>query len=279
MTRVGGAIVSVLVQGAVRPARHARVFSIVLLSQWLAMRSTADFVSTFFNGVPRFAILAWIAAQSDDSTVVATVSVGVVLLVVWTASVFRVGFALRTEAVIGTLDLNLLSRSPLVLITMGKAAAVVLSFVPNALVALLVVLVVTREPIAIAMLPAFAVAMALAAVSLLSVAFIFVPAMFLAGGRPGSFNAITPFGAVLSGFVYPLDVLPGWLEVVARLLPTSWAMESVRWAIFGGHDATDFLGQWAVAAGLTAVWAGLAVWLFGVAQHRLRRTGQFEGGF
>ena len=270
---------SVLVQGAVRPTRHVHVFLVALLSTWLDMRSTQDFVSTVFNGIPRFAILAWIAAQSGDPTVMATVSVGIVLLVVWTASVFRVGFALRYESTIGTLDLSLLARSPLVLITMGKAAAVVLSFVPNAVVALLVVLAVTREPIAVAMLPAFAVAMTLATVSLLSVAFIFVPAMFLAGGRAGSFNAITPFGAVLSGFVYPLDVLPGWLEVVARLLPTSWAMESVRWAIFGGRDATDFLAQWLAAAGLTAVWVGLAVWLFGVAQHRLRRTGQFEGGF
>ena len=179
-----------LARGVAPPTRHARVFLIALVSQWLVMQSRSAFVSTFFNGVPRFAVLAWIAAQSDDSTVVATVSVGIVLLVIWTAAVFRVGFALRTEAVLGTLDLNMLSRSPLVLITLGKAAAVTLSFVPNAVVALLVVLAVAGEPVAVAMLPAFVVAMTLALAALLSVAFIFVPTAFMVGSRAGSFNAI-----------------------------------------------------------------------------------------
>ncbi len=268
-----------LARGVAPPTRHARVFLIALVSQSLVMQSRSAFVSTFFNRVPRFAVLAWIAAQSDDSTVVATVSVGIVLLVIWTAAVFRVGFALRTEAVLGTLDLNMLSRSPLALITLGKAAAVTLSFVPNAVVALLVVLAVTGEPVAVAMLPAFVVAMTLALAALLSVAFIFVPTTFMVGSRAGSFNAITPFGAVLSGFVYPLDVLPGWLELAARALPTSWAMETVRWAIFGGHSAADFATHWAVAAALTALYVAAAVWLFGVAETRIRRTGSVEGGF
>ncbi len=270
---------AVLAEAAALPTRHARVFLVSLISQWLVLRSRADFVSTFFNGVPRFAILAWIAAQSDDSTVVTTVSVGVVLLVIWTAAVFRVGFALRTEAVLGTLDLNMLSRSPLALITLGKAAAVTLSFIPNAIVALLVVLAITGEPVRVEMLPAFVVAMTLAVAALLSVAFIFVPATFMIGSRAGSFNAITPFGAVLSGFVYPLDVLPGWLEIAARGLPTSWAMETVRWAIFGGHSGADFAAHWAVAASLTALYVLAAAALFRLAETRIRRTGSTEGGF
>lgn len=262
-----------------RPTRHARVFVIALLSQWLTMRSRSDFISTVFNGIPRFAILAWIAGQSDDTTVVATVSVGIVLLVIWTAAALRVSFALRNEAFMGTLDLNMLARSPLALITLGKAAAVTFSFVPNAIAALIVVLAVTREPITVAALPAFVVAMTLAIVALLAVAFVFVPSMFIVGNRAGSFAAITPFGAVVSGFVYPLSVLPGWLEFIARLLPTSWAMETVRWAIFGGHSASDFAGHWGMAIGLTALYIGISVWLFGVAERRIRRTGDVEGGF
>ena len=253
--------VSVLVQGAVRPTRHVRVFLVALLSTWLEMRTRSEFISTLGNGVPRFAVLAWIAGQSEDASVVSTVSVGIVLLVIWTAAAFRVSFALRHEAVLGTLDLNMLARSPLALITLGKAAAVTLSFVPNAIAALLVVFAVTREPITVAAVPAFAVAMMLATLALLAVAFVLLPMLFILGNRAGSFAAITPFGAVLSGFVYPIDVLPGALEFVARLMPTSWAMETVRWAISGGYPASDF------------------VWFFRLAESRIRRSGSVEGVF
>ena len=268
-----------LARGAARPTRHARVFVIALRSTWLEMRTRSEFISTLGNGVPRFAVLAWIAGQSEDSSVVATVSVGIVLLVIWTAAAFRVSFTLRNEAFLGTLDLNMLARSPLALITLGKAAAVTLSFVPNAIAALIVVFAVTRQPITVAALPAFAVAMTLAILALLAVAFVLLPMLFIIGNRAGSFAAITPFGAVLSGFVYPIDVLPGALEVVARLMPTSWAMETVRWSIFGGHDASDFAGHWAVAAALTALYVAISVWLFRVAETRIRRSGSVEGGF
>ena len=264
---------------AERPTRHARVFLIALRSTWLEMRTRSEFISTLGNGVPRFAVLAWIAGQSEDSSVVATVSVGIVLLVIWTAAAFRVSFTLRNEAFLGTLDLNMLARSPLALITLGKAAAVTLSFVPNAIAALIVVFAVTRQPITVAALPAFAVAMTLAILALLAVAFVLLPMLFIIGNRAGSFAAITPFGAVLSGFVYPIDVLPGALEVVARLMPTSWAMETVRWSIFGGHDASDFAGHWGIAAALTALYVAISVWLFRVAETRIRRSGSVEGGF
>ena len=270
---------SVLVRQAARPTRHARVFLIAILSEWLEMRTRSEFISTVGNGVPRFAVLAWIAAQSDDSSVVATVSVGIVLLVIWTAAAFRVSFALRHEAVLGTLDLNMLSRSPLALITLGKAAAITLSFIPNAIAALIVVFAVTREPITVAALPAFAVAMTLATLALLAVAFVLLPMLFIIGNRAGSFAAITPFGAVMSGFVYPIEVLPGVLESVARLIPTSWAMETVRWAIAGGHPASDFVSHWGIAAALTALYVAVSVWLFRVAESRIRRTGSVEGVF
>lgn len=103
--------------------------------------------------------------------------------------------------------------------------------------------------------------------------------LFIIGNRPGSFAAITPFGAVLSGFVYPIDVLPGALEFVARLMPTSWAMETVRWAISGGHPASDFAGHWGIAAALTALYLVISVWLFRVAENRIRRSGSVEGVF
>ena len=262
-----------------RAARHLHVFGVACVSQWRTMTLRDDFVASVLNATPRFALLAWIADQSGDASVVTTVTIGIVLMVIWTAAIRRVGFALRYEATAGTLDLNLLGRSPLAFITLGKSAAITLSFVPNGIFALLVVLLITREPLAIAHIPPFLVSMTLALVALLTVAFIFVPATFMIGSRAGSFNAITPFVAVLSGFVYPLSVLPGWLEAAARLLPTSWAMETVRWSLAGGYARSDFAAYWAVAIALTLLYASAAAWQFGIAERRIRRTGNAEGGF
>ena len=72
-----------------------------------------------------------------------------------------------------------------------------------------------------------------ALVAVIALCFVFAPFSFIVGVRGGFFNALMPFGTVVSGFLYPIDVLPASLETVARLLPTAWAMQAVVDSIDG----------------------------------------------
>lgn len=103
--------------------------------------------------------------------------------------------------------------------------------------------------------------------------------------RNGQFYSEAVGGAMLllSGAIFPLDVLPPALQAVARWLPQSYWLEAMRRLL--SPSASDFsaslgaLSDGALLARLglaAAVWtsAGLA-WLW-LAQRRVRRTGTLD---
>jgi ABC-2 type transport system permease protein len=74
----------------------------------------------------------------------------------------------------------------------------------------------------------------------------------------------------LSGAFFPLSVLPGWLEAIGRLLPTSYAFSGLRDAIFQGSDwATPAL----ILTAFAAVTIPLALVAFRLALDHTRRAG------
>ena len=77
---------------------------------------------------------------------------------------------------------------------------------------------------------------------------------------------IEPFSAIF----YPVDVLPGWLQVIARLLPATYVFEGMRTALRTGTvDGTDL----AMACGLNLVYLGLGGAFFGWMLQQAREKG------
>jgi ABC-2 type transport system permease protein len=76
--------------------------------------------------------------------------------------------------------------------------------------------------------------------------------------------------ALLGGVYFPIDVLPGALQAVAKLLPFTWGLDVVRDALLGGDvDPAQLAGLF----GSAAVLLPLAVFGFTLAVRRARRTG------
>jgi ABC-2 type transport system permease protein len=75
---------------------------------------------------------------------------------------------------------------------------------------------------------------------------------------------------ILSGSVFPVSVLPDWLQQVSRFLPLRYALDGTRDALFGR-------GSWgpdALVLGIFALLAlPVAVWIFGRALAITRRQG------
>jgi ABC-2 type transport system permease protein len=60
----------------------------------------------------------------------------------------------------------------------------------------------------------------------------------------------------LGGVFVPLDAMPGWLQVVARLLPLTYSVEALRVALSGGAWSTAWLDLGALAS-----FSGSLFWL------------------
>lgn len=76
--------------------------------------------------------------------------------------------------------------------------------------------------------------------------------------------------ALVGGVYYPVDVLPGPLQMVAAVLPFTWALEILRFALF----ADEFrFGRFALLASAAAVAMPLGLWFFRAGLARARREG------
>ena len=242
-------------------------------AQWRQMLTPAGLLFPFFNSLGPAITVGYIVGRSGNPTAVSYVFVGASLMALWSTGVFTTGWSLSAEHGEGTLELTMTSRTPLAVVLFGKAIAIMASLLVSTAVVFLIVLAFSQRftPVANPLALFGSGLVALAAVIVTS--FFFAPFSYLQGARGGFFNAIMPAGTVLSGFLYPVGLLPAGLEAVARLLPTSWAMEAVVRSVEGGSSTWQILGDWAVAFALMLVTLAVAAALFRMAERRVRVNG------
>ena len=242
-------------------------------AQWLEMLTPNGLLFPFFNSLGPAITVGYIVGRSGNPTAISYVFVGASLMALWSTGVFTTGWALSSEHGQGTLDLTMTSRTPVALVLFGKELAIMCSLLVSTAMVFLVVLAFSgrftpvHDPLALFVSGLIALA------SVIATSFVFAPFSFLQGARGGFFNAIMPAGTVVSGFLYPVGLLPTSLEVIARLLPTSWAMDAVVRSVEGGSASWRIFGDWAIACALMVVYLLLAAWLFRVAERRVRVSG------
>jgi len=81
--------------------------------------------------------------------------------------------------------------------------------------------------------------------------------------------AIVGLSSVVSGMMYPVSVLPVWLQYVARLIPITYALEGMRAALLGHATLQDL---WPSLAALLIFAAILLPVSFATFSWALRRT-------
>jgi ABC-type multidrug transport system permease subunit len=198
-------------------------------------------------------------------------------MALWSTGVFTTGWSLSDEHFQGTLELTMTSRTPLMLVMLGKTLAIMASLLISTVVVFLVVLAFAQRFTPVDSAVMLFVSGLLALASVVAAGFVFAPFSFLQGAKGGFFNAIMPAGTVFSGFLYPVDLLPPSLEVIARLMPTAWAMDAVVRSINGGGPAWRIVGDWALCALLVVAFFAVSAYLFGVAERRVRVSGNLAG--
>jgi ABC-2 type transport system permease protein len=82
--------------------------------------------------------------------------------------------------------------------------------------------------------------------------------------------------ALLSGVVYPVSVLPGWLVDVGRLLPLTHALEVLRRGLLLGQGPEALLRPLVALAVFAVIFLGLGLGLFVWALGRAREDGSLS---
>jgi ABC-2 type transport system permease protein len=81
---------------------------------------------------------------------------------------------------------------------------------------------------------------------------------------------------LVSGVYYPIDILPGWMQVLSHLSPATYVLDGVRAGLTNGV-AVGELGRdiWPLIV-LGAVFIPFGLWAFGRAEHYAKRTGKLK---
>jgi ABC-2 type transport system permease protein len=81
---------------------------------------------------------------------------------------------------------------------------------------------------------------------------------------------------VVSGVYYSVEVLPAWMQVLAKLSPATYILDGVRAGLLDGATLADvWYDIWPLAImGVVFIPAGL--WLFGRAERYAKRTGKLK---
>ncbi len=256
---------------------HLNALRFAFLQQLRQMLVPSGIVSPVIGALGPAAVIGYIVGGSDNPTAISYVFVGASLLIMWNNGIFRTGWSLAEEHSAGTLDLMMTTRTPVAIIMLGKALAIIVFAALAGAVTFLVVLAISNHvpPVEHAVL--FLISGLVALIAVIVSSLFFAPFSFLAGVRGGFFNAIMPFGAVVSGFLYPIDILPRSLEAVARLTPTAWAMQAVVDSLDGTGSEWTVVVDLAVALALSALLLAVAFLLFLKVEQRVRLSGNLGG--
>lgn len=244
------------------------------LQQWKTTSTDIASVSMLLENLPLAMVLAWMAMQSQTPTILTYLLVGAPFMSISNGLIFRVGGSLNSELFGHTLDFALVSRTPLMVVLFGKSLAQLIFRIPQGAVTLLAMFIVARQLPEVASLPLLFIAMVFVFIGLVTLGLLFAPFMVLVGGKAGFFNAIMPLAVVLSGFLFPIDRLPLALEILARLMPTSWAMASIWQAINGPESVWSFIST-GLACILTSALLLMVTYLMcRIVEKKLRVTGE-----
>ncbi len=82
--------------------------------------------------------------------------------------------------------------------------------------------------------------------------------------------------AFLCGFMYPIRVLPVWLQTLSGAVPIRWALEAMNESLLGSFDLKYLAIHWAMAIGLSLVLIMLTNWLQVKVHDKIRLSGELS---
>ena len=82
--------------------------------------------------------------------------------------------------------------------------------------------------------------------------------------------------AFLCGFMYPIRVLPGWVQGISGLVPIRWALEAMNESLLGNFDLRYLAGRWIMTILLSVGLIFLTSRMHAYIQKSLRSNGELS---
>jgi ABC-2 type transport system permease protein len=220
-------------------------------------------------------VAALLYKSLDADALVVHAILGTVVAGGWSTSVFLTQITLGNDRWSGVLELTLATPARMSGIMVGKLLASAFQGLIGGSIAVVTVSVFSRTLIDVERPLLLIATLPFVLFGIASFAMLFSTIMYVSrAGIVGLFAILDSGLLFVSAVLYPVSVLPEWLQLVAKASPLRWCAEALVRAATPGHSAGDIYQAWAALAGLSILYGLVGVVAYEFLEKRLRRTGE-----
>ena len=222
--------------------------------------------------------ISLIGVDQNSSELVLSLMIGAIF---WNYLSVVFGWIAETIAVErweGTLEYTMMAPIRRSSRLVGQVAyAMVYGLIHTAVIFVVLVLFFPGLDLAQANVATTAVFMALGSFSFVGIGILaaILPLLYVERGAQMTFVVQSSL-LLISGVYYPIDILPGWMQVLSHLSPATYVLDGVRAGLTKGVGVAE-LGRdvWPLLV-LGCVFIPFGLWAFGRAEHYAKRTGKLK---
>jgi ABC-2 type transport system permease protein len=200
------------------------------------------------------------------------IAIGTMVWMVQNVALWGVGFALRNEQVRGTLESNWMSPAWRFAFLFGPAGVhmfSMLTFLVVAAVEFALIFGVKYNGNILLVLLMILLSMP----SVYGLAMAFASLVITAKEASNFVQLVRGVVMIFCGITFPISLLPGWMQGVARWLPQTYMIHGVRMAALAHASLTDLLPDITALIGFGAFWLATGYVVFTWMERRARQTG------
>lgn len=222
---------------------------VVAITFEMSLRQTAMDGFILFTVLVQPLIIALLALwmlrdQGGDYAIFVVVGSGMTGL--WSSLLFISGNSINWERWMGTLETLIGLPTPVPVIAFGKSLANVTQSLGSMIVGYFLASLLFGYPLHVAQPGLFVVSLAFTVVSFVSFGLIIAPVFVINPGVQGWQNAMEFPIYILSGFLFPIALLPGWTTPLSYLLAPYWAARALHATSSGGASIAEVSFCWAM---------------------------------
>lgn len=230
------------------------------------------FQPAIFSGV---GILLSRAAGNETPDLVYTI-IGGGVMGMWSGLVFTSTFDIRADRRDGVLELIVGSTTSLGVVEAIRTFANVIAGLVSMLTAVLIAVLFFKYTLNDSNIPGFLFSLLLLLIGMWCIG-VFLSNFLVWSRLSGSLvDLLEAPVAVLCGFMYPVDILPHWMQAISTIFPIRWALEAMNASLLGTHDSSLLWSFWGLSLGISFIFWSLSLWLERKVHDLIRVTGELN---
>ncbi len=251
---------------------------------WTTM--TLQMKNSFVRPMFRFCLLAnplvnaillyEMFVNSGQSNFINYVILGSGLMGIWSCICFSSAGDINRERWFGTLPIIFTSPADFRLIIIGKILGnTILSLISFA-VSFTVAMLFFKGNFVAPQISQFLIAFISMIISFAVVSILLAYLLTLSRKTTLYMNLIEYPIILVCGFVFPVDILPSWVQKISYSLPPTWAVKLLRISVAGGVEASAFLDTFLKLSFVTGIYAIIVIILYRIIDKQVRLLGSLE---